>query len=170
MNQSVHAVDLLQWIAGPVKMVSAYAGSRIHAEIEVEDTLACSLQFENGAYGVIMGTTGMWPGIAVRSGDRWTNGTAVSEDGLKVYKFRDERPEDRQLVEQLTDKLAQSTGGGASPYRRAGGPALQNIQASLRLGRKPRRRDRRPRSRVKRSRSFWRCTIRRRGGAPIEVR
>ena len=26
MNQSVHAIDLLQWIAGPVKSVSAYAG------------------------------------------------------------------------------------------------------------------------------------------------
>jgi len=67
MNQSVHAVDLLQWIAGPVKSVSAHAGSRIHAEIEVEDTLACSLQFESGAYGVIMGSTGMWPGVGVQT-------------------------------------------------------------------------------------------------------
>src|SRR5206468_8144466 len=51
MNQSVHAIDLLQWIVGPVKSVSAYAASRIHPEIEVEDTLACALQFENGAFG-----------------------------------------------------------------------------------------------------------------------
>src|SRR5262245_21967951 len=48
MNQSVHSIDLLQWIAGPVKRVSAYGASRIHPRIEVEDTLAASLQFANG--------------------------------------------------------------------------------------------------------------------------
>src|SRR5438045_4866529 len=79
MNQSVHAVDLIQWIAGPVKSVSAYAGSRIHPEIEVEDTLACSLQFVSGAFGVIMGSTAMWPGIAVRIELGGAEGTAVSE-------------------------------------------------------------------------------------------
>src|ERR1700722_17822403 len=36
MNQSVHSIDLLQWIAGPVKRVSAYGSSRIHPEIGVE--------------------------------------------------------------------------------------------------------------------------------------
>ena len=39
MNQGVHQVDLVQWVVGPVKRVSAYASSRIHAKIEVEDTL-----------------------------------------------------------------------------------------------------------------------------------
>src|SRR4051812_25149386 len=38
MNQSIHAIDLLQWIAGPVKKVAAFAASRIHAKIETEDT------------------------------------------------------------------------------------------------------------------------------------
>lgn len=132
MNQSVHGVDLLQWIAGPVKTVSAHAGARIHAEIEVEDTLACSLQFESGAYGVIMGTTGMWPGIAVRLEIGGANGTAVSEDGLKFFKFREERPEDQQLVEQLTSKLAQTTGGGASPTDVPADLHLQNIDSILR--------------------------------------
>jgi predicted dehydrogenase len=88
MNQSVHAVDLLQWIAGPVKSVSAYAGARIHGEIEVEDTLACSLQFQNGAYGVIVGSTGMFPGSPVRVEIGGEHGTAASESGLSVFKFR----------------------------------------------------------------------------------
>ncbi|CAN5445229.1 Gfo/Idh/MocA family oxidoreductase [soil metagenome] len=132
MNQSVHCVDLLQWIAGPVKTVSAHAGSRIHAEIEVEDTLACSLQFQSGAYGVIMGTTGMWPGIAVRVELGGANGTAVSEDGLKIYKFRDEKPEDLQLVSQLSSKLAQSTGGGSSPTDVPADLHAMNINAILR--------------------------------------
>jgi len=101
MNQSVHAVDLLQWIVGPVKSVSAYASSRIHAEIEVEDTLSASLEFANGGYGTIMGTTAMYPGQAVRIEVGGEDGTGVSENGLKVFKFRDERPGDQALLEQF---------------------------------------------------------------------
>jgi predicted dehydrogenase len=114
MNQSVHAIDLLQWIVGPVKSVSAYASSRIHPEIEVEDTLACALQFESGAFGVIMGSTAMYPGSAVRIEVGGSDGTAVSEGGLRTFKFRNPRETDQQLVEQLTSKTAKSTGGGAS--------------------------------------------------------
>src|SRR5207244_485460 len=88
MNQSIHAIDLLQWLAGPVRRVSAYAASRIHSKIEVEDTLSCSLQFANGAFGTIMGTTAMFPGQPARVEIGGENGTAVSEGGLKMFKFR----------------------------------------------------------------------------------
>ncbi len=114
MNQSVHAIDLLQWIAGPVKQVSAYASSRIHAEIEVEDTLSCSLQFENGAFGTIVGTTAMYPGGAVRVEIGGENGTACSEWNLKTYKFREELPGDKQLIVDLSGNVKASTGGGSS--------------------------------------------------------
>ena len=114
MNQSVHAVDLLQWMVGPVKQVSAYASSRIHPKIEVEDTLSCSLVFENGAFGTILGTTAMYPGGAVRLWVGGENGTAISENGLHTYKFREEKPEDKELLEQLNTKNAKTTGGGAS--------------------------------------------------------
>jgi predicted dehydrogenase len=101
MNQSTHAIALLQWIAGPVKTGSAYASSRIHAEIEVEDTMSCSLEFANGGYGTIMGTTAMFPGQPARIEVGGENGTAISENGLKLFKFRDERPGDAQLLEAL---------------------------------------------------------------------
>jgi predicted dehydrogenase len=113
MNQSVHAVDLLQWIAGPVKTVSAYAASRIHPEIEVEDTLACSLQFQSGAFGVIMGTTAMYPGGAVRLEIGGADGMAVSENGLKTFKFRNAKEDDKQLTEQLNSKTATAAGTSA---------------------------------------------------------
>src|SRR5207244_10693576 len=92
MNQSVHSIDLLQWMVGPVKTVSAYAASRIHPEIEVEDTLSCSLQFANGAFGTILGTTAMYPGLPPRIEIGGENGLAISETGLKFVKFRDGRP------------------------------------------------------------------------------
>ena len=114
MNQSVHAIDLLQWICGPVRCVSAYAASRIHAKIEVEDTAAAALQFENGAFGTIMGTTAMFPGMPPRIEVGGENGTAVSEQGLKFFKFRDERPADAELLERLARTQSRSTGGGSS--------------------------------------------------------
>jgi len=131
MNQSVHAIDLLQWIAGPVKSVSAYASSRIHPDIEVEDTLSASLQFENGAFGTIMGTTAMYPGSPVRIEVGGENGTAVSENGLKTFKFRDERPADKELLASLAPKTGGTTGGGASNTDVSRELHLRNIQHIL---------------------------------------
>jgi predicted dehydrogenase len=115
MNQSIHAIDLLQWIAGPVARVSAYAASRIHQTIEVEDTLSASVRFANGAFGTIMGTTAMFPGNPVRIEVGGENGTAVSESGLKTFKFREERPGDKELVERVNAvSAAQTRGAGAA--------------------------------------------------------
>jgi predicted dehydrogenase len=111
MNQSVHAVDLIQWIVGPVKQVSAYASSRTHAEIEVEDTLTCALQFQNGAFGTIMGSTAMYPGGKVRIEVGGENGHAVSEDGLKTFRFREERPSDKELLENASTGKSDASGG-----------------------------------------------------------
>ena len=132
MNQSVHAIDLLQWIVGPVRRVSAYGSSRIHKEIEVEDTLSCSLQFENGAFGSIVGTTAMYPGSKVRIEVGGENGTAVSEAGvgLKTFKFREELPADKELIARInatTDASAGSTSINQGQYLHA-----RNIEAILR--------------------------------------
>jgi UDP-N-acetyl-2-amino-2-deoxyglucuronate dehydrogenase len=114
MNQSVHSIDLLQWIAGPVKCVSAYSASRIHPDIEVEDTMTCSLQFASGAFGLILGTTAMYPGTHVRIEIGGSDGSAVAENGLKLFKFREARPADQELVERLATRAPTNTGGGAS--------------------------------------------------------
>jgi predicted dehydrogenase len=109
MNQSVHAIDLLQWIAGPIARVSAYAASRIHPKIEVEDTMSATVRFATGAFGTIMGTTAMYPGSPVRIEIGGENGTAVSEAGLKTWTFRDQRNSDIELLAQIN----QSGGGQA---------------------------------------------------------
>ena len=101
MNQGIHAIDLLQWIAGPVKRVSAYAASRIHPKIETEDTLSCALEFADGAFGSILCTTAMFPGMPTRIEIGGENGTAVSENGLKMFKFREERESDQELLARL---------------------------------------------------------------------
>jgi UDP-N-acetyl-2-amino-2-deoxyglucuronate dehydrogenase len=114
MNQSVHAIDLLQWIVGPVKTVSAYASSRIHPKIEVEDTLSAAIEFENGGFGTIMGTTAMFPGLPARIEIGGENGTAVSENGLKFFQFREERPSDAEALAKFAVTVRNKSGGGAS--------------------------------------------------------
>jgi len=131
MNQSVHNIDLLQWIAGPVKTVSAYASSRIHPKIETEDTGSCALEFENGAFGTILGTTAMFPGMPARLEIGGENGTAVQENGLKMFKFRDERPGDKELIERLAPKAPTPATASVAANAAAMGTELhtKNIQA-----------------------------------------
>jgi len=63
MNQGIHGIDLLQYIMGPVKTVYAKAKT-LARNIEVEDTASAVLEFENGALGVIQGTTSVYPGYS----------------------------------------------------------------------------------------------------------
>ncbi len=62
MNQAIHSIDLLQWYMGPVKSIYGLMDTFVH-DIEVEDSAVAILQFENGAVGVIQGTTAAFPGF-----------------------------------------------------------------------------------------------------------
>jgi UDP-N-acetyl-2-amino-2-deoxyglucuronate dehydrogenase len=112
MNQGVHQADLAQWIVGPIKTVSAFASSRIHPQIEVEDTLTCALQFESGAYGTFVSTTAMWPGGAVRIEIGGEFGSAISENGLKRFEFKNPLPSDKELLDLHDPARAKDSGGG----------------------------------------------------------
>jgi len=61
MNQGVHNVDLLRWLCGPVTAVTAQYGTLAH-DIEAEDTTVATLQFANGALGMISTSTATPPG------------------------------------------------------------------------------------------------------------
>jgi UDP-N-acetyl-2-amino-2-deoxyglucuronate dehydrogenase len=115
MNQGVHQVDLMQWIVGPVKTVSALASTRVHPAIEVEDVLICNVQFENGAYGTFVATTAMWPGGPVRIEVGGEFGSAVSENGLTRFEFQTPKPEDKELLERLSPAKSSGDSGAKAP-------------------------------------------------------
>lgn len=113
MNQSIHAIDLLLWIAGPVSEVQAYTAVRGHRGIEVEDTAVATLRFENGAVGVIEGSTAVYPGFLKRIEVSGTRGTAIlEEEELRTWSFEAETQEDEAIRRRFS--AANSTGGGAS--------------------------------------------------------
>ena len=62
LNQCPHNLDLLQWICGMPTMVHSYCHEGKWHDIEVEDDVTSYMEFENGATGVFITTTGDAPG------------------------------------------------------------------------------------------------------------
>ena len=62
MNQCIHNIDLLRWMMGDeIEEVFAYTDRLNHDYIEAEDMGLALIKFKNGAYGVIEGTTDIFP-------------------------------------------------------------------------------------------------------------
>lgn len=111
MNQGVHGIDLLLWMVGEkVKKVFAKAGT-LARKIDVEDTAAAILQFEGGGFGVIEGTTSVYPGFETRFEIHGEKGTVIFDDsGIKAWKFiGDDAPE--------VPDAGESLGGASDPAK-----------------------------------------------------
>ena len=62
MNQCIHNIDLLRWMMGnEVTEVFAYTDNLNHPYIEAEDLGLALVKFSNGSYGIIEGTTVIYP-------------------------------------------------------------------------------------------------------------
>jgi predicted dehydrogenase len=139
MNQAIHSVDLLTWLAGDVVEVRAMAGCLAHERIAVEDTAVAALQFKSGALGMIEATTAAWPGYLKRielHGD--AGSAALEEESIVRWDFaKAERGDD-----EIRARLASTkTGGGASDPAAIGHAAharqLKEFMAALKQDRAP---------------------------------
>ncbi len=62
MNQCIHNIDLLRWMLGDnVDEVTAYTDQLEHPYLEAEDLGLALVKFKNGSYGLIEGTTNVFP-------------------------------------------------------------------------------------------------------------
>ena len=62
LNQCPHQLDLLQWLCGLPCRVHAFLHEGKWHDVEVEDDVTAYLEFENGATGTFITTTGDAPG------------------------------------------------------------------------------------------------------------
>ncbi len=109
MNQSIHMVDLLQYLMGPVKSLAAFTSKLGHPQIETEDTAVGAIQFKNHALGIIYGTTASYPGQFRKLEITGTKGTIVLvENSLEVWQFAEMNKEDKQIIQ----KYGKIKGGG----------------------------------------------------------
>lgn len=112
INQAIHAIDLLQWLAGMPSDIFAWKTRRVHLDIEAEDTACAALRFASGALGTIEATTAVYPGWERRIEICGEFGCAAIEDDRIVrWDFRDPTPADAAL---LSSPENASSGSGAS--------------------------------------------------------
>ena len=102
MNQSPHQLDLWQWICGLPQTVEAKLRFGAWHDIEVEDDVTAYMQYENGATGVFITTTGDCPG-SNRFEITCDRGTMIAE-GKKL------------TVKRLSAPLSGFTGEGLGAF------------------------------------------------------
>jgi len=104
MNQSIHTIDALIYLAGPVKSVIANTACVAHTDIEVEDIAVAILEFENGARGVVEGSTATWSknGHPARVQLAGTEGSVfLADESFELWEFMNETPADDEIRNTL---------------------------------------------------------------------
>lgn len=62
MNQCIHNIDLLRWMMGDeITEVVGMTDNMMHSFIDAEDLGMALIKFKNGSYGIIEGTTNVYP-------------------------------------------------------------------------------------------------------------
>ncbi|MFC4993381.1 Gfo/Idh/MocA family protein [Rubritalea tangerina] len=123
MNQSIHIIDQLLYIVGGVTRVSASMGCVAHERIEVEDTAVAILEFENGARGVIQGSTACYSsdGHPAEVNVCGSKGSVfLADEVFKVWDFEQDDAVDAYVAERYMD-------GGAGPGLGANDPNAINF-------------------------------------------
>lgn len=139
MNQSIHMVDLLLYLAGDVREVSAFAETLTHTGLEVEDTLSANLRFASGALGTIEASTSCAPGFPRRLELSGEGGSVVLEDDRIVrWQFAEELPEDEDVRAKgaaggLTSGAGDPRAAGFEGHRRQ----FQDVVDAITAGREP---------------------------------
>lgn len=107
MNQSIHTIDLLQWIMGPIDRLSAETATLAH-DMETEDVASASLRFQNGALGAIQGTTAAKTDAPIRLEIIGSGGRGILEGG-RITRWEPERDlSDEELL--TTEDIDRSEG------------------------------------------------------------
>ena len=112
MNQCIHNIDLLRWMMGDeIIEVVGMTDRLCHELIEAEDLGLALIRFENGSYGIVEGTTNVYPqnleetlyifgekgtvkagGKSVNVIDEWRFGDGIDEPEEVKEKYQENPP------------------------------------------------------------------------------
>jgi predicted dehydrogenase len=119
MNQGIHIVDILVWFMGDPVEIQA-TGATLHRDIEVEDTIAATLRFANGARATVAATTTGAPGFPQRI-EVYGTGGAIQLEGESVVHWSLVDPS-KAAIEPLPPGDTSGAGAGADPRGISTGP------------------------------------------------
>lgn len=77
VNQTVHQLDLFQWLMGEIDELFGYWDNLNHPYIEVEDTAIAVVRFKNGGLGQILVSNSQKPGFYGKIHIHGSNGASV---------------------------------------------------------------------------------------------
>lgn len=134
-NQASHHVDLLEYFMGDVVSVHARA-SRTLVDIEAEDTAIATLQFANGALGIVEATNAARPrdlegslSILGEGGTVVIGGFAVNK--MVTWEFCEPQPGDDEVLDKFSVNPPNVYGYGHQAYYEHVVDCLQNDSAAL---------------------------------------
>lgn len=118
INQTIHQIDLLRWFMGPVEKVFGQIGIFTH-KIETEDLGMGLLNFKNGAFGTILGTTTYFedtPPLIEIHGDK--GGVKTEGNKIKFWKITgEERPlEEENFPHNVVEDMLQAIREDKEPW------------------------------------------------------
>lgn len=129
MNQTVHTIDLLQWVCGPVATVRGHAVALGH-DIETEDLGTAILSFRNGAVGTILGTTVIYPNMGTWLELHGENGSIVVKDNrVATAGFKGVEDGKAHLAQFQTKAPASSIADLVEAVRTDREPSITGIDA-----------------------------------------
>src|SRR5689334_5096821 len=115
MNQGIHTVDLLIYLLGDITRVQSVTKTVLH-HIESEDTCVATLEFANGAVGVLHATTAAFPGYPRRLEITGTEGTVrIEQDRITHLDLR--HPSALTNAIELADQNASASSPVVSDIR-----------------------------------------------------
>ncbi len=121
MNQCIHNIDLLRWMMGDgVDEVMAYTDNLNHAYIQAEDLGMALIRFSNGAYGIVEGTTNVYPHNLEETLYLFGENGTVKAGGKSVniieeWDFRDGRGDPATIKMQFGENPPNVYGYGHTP-------------------------------------------------------
>jgi UDP-N-acetyl-2-amino-2-deoxyglucuronate dehydrogenase len=119
INQAVHQIDILRWLAGPVKHVTGEWQLGALHKIESEDVLSALLRFESGVMGVVQASTAFWPGYSERVEIHGTKGTAViTGDKLTAWDVQDDHGEPAPIATEVASGASDPMAISLTPFER----------------------------------------------------
>ena len=134
INQAIHQVDMLLWLAGRVRRVAAeWQLGSVHT-IESEDVVNAVVQYASGATGVFQASTAFWPGYTERTEFHGTKGTAIiSGDKLTTWDVENDSGEPAPVSKDVASGSSDPMAISVEPFERQ----FRDFGEAIRSGRKP---------------------------------
>ena len=121
MNQCIHNIDLLRWMMGDeIDEVVGITDQLNHPYIEAEDLGMALVKFKNGSYGIIEGTTDLYPKNLEETlylfGEKGTvkvGGQSVNR--IEEWRFADTLDEPAEVIAEFAENPPNVYGFGHTP-------------------------------------------------------